>query len=66
MSVCPHCTEGFVIVCPDDICRAQDVECIHGDGLALCWYCKGDYDGGDPDDECDDDWPARERPRERR
>ena len=47
---CQSCFEGFVIVCPDDMCRAAG-ECIHGDGEALCPDCEGDFEGFD----CQDD-----------
>lgn len=38
---CPNCDgEGFVIVCPDDLCQNSG-ECIHGDGEVECRQCMG-------------------------
>lgn len=33
--------DGMVVVCCDDICRAQGW-CFHGDGMAICPECKGE------------------------
>lgn len=38
---CVHCEDGFTVVCPDDLCRSQGF-CMHGDGMAVCLYCKGE------------------------
>ena len=38
---CPHCVDGWIIVCLDDICRGQGW-CIHGDGDAICPHCCDD------------------------
>jgi hypothetical protein len=37
---CPHCEDGAILVCIDDMCRGSG-ECFHGDGYATCPYCKG-------------------------
>lgn len=38
-SGCNRCGgEGYVIVCPDDICRGAG-ECMHGDGEVPCPEC---------------------------
>jgi hypothetical protein len=37
---CPHCEDGQILVCIDDMCRGAG-ECFHGDGYATCPHCKG-------------------------
>ena len=38
---CGRCDgEGFILVCPDDLCRGAGF-CMHGDGEIVCPVCKG-------------------------
>ena len=38
---CPHCDDGRIVVCIDDICRGSG-HCRHGDGEILCPHCCDD------------------------
>lgn len=38
---CPHCDDGRIVICPDDLCRGQGW-CMHGDGERLCPHCCDD------------------------
>ncbi|MGB0219761.1 MAG: hypothetical protein ACPGJF_10550 [Sinimarinibacterium flocculans] len=37
---CPHCDEGTLLVCFDDMFRGQGW-CMHGDGEVMCPHCNG-------------------------
>lgn len=37
---CPHCDDGTLMVCCDDMCHGQGW-CMHGDGEVMCPHCNG-------------------------
>lgn len=41
--VCTRCDgKTVIVICIDDMCRNSG-ECTHGDGMAVCPECKGEF-----------------------